>query len=178
MKGTTISEDQGRELDEKAPKPGMKFLCLGKRALSTFQPMRTSWASFPSATPIMSDLPPQLISNYDGAPIGSGTEASAEREKRREAERDALVSDTHQREASLLEDTQQLFTHLSAYLRGELSSTNLSRDPSLLAGENSAGFLPLLLLFRHLTLSSTAQSLLNSNYGGVQTVGEDESSNS
>ena len=78
----------------------------------------------------MSDLPPQLIQSYDGAPVGSGTEATAEREKRREAERDALVSDTHQREAALLEDTQQLFTHLSAYLRGELSSMCCSKHNS------------------------------------------------
>lgn len=86
--------------------------------------------SFILAVTIMSDLPPQLISNYDGAPVGSGTEATAEREKRKEAERDALVSDTHQREAALLEDTQQLFTHLSAYLRGELSSTLHSSPPN------------------------------------------------
>lgn len=70
----------------------------------------------------MADVPPQLVSSAAEA-AEMRSEAAGDREMRREAERNALVADTHQREATLLEDTQQLFTHLAAYLRGELSST-------------------------------------------------------
>lgn len=69
----------------------------------------------------MADVPPQLLPAADASEIRA--EAAGDREMRREAERIALVADTHQREATLLEDTQQLFTHLAAYLKGELSST-------------------------------------------------------
>ena len=70
----------------------------------------------------MADVPPQLLPSPTDA-SEMRTEAAGDREMRREAEKNALVADTHQREATLLEDTQQLFVHLSAYLRGELSST-------------------------------------------------------
>lgn len=70
----------------------------------------------------MTDLPPKLVPSFEDTPIGSSAEATSERQRRREAEREALVTDTHQREATLLEDTQLLFTHLAAYLKGELSS--------------------------------------------------------
>lgn len=69
----------------------------------------------------MTDVPPKLVPTIDAAEMQA--EASGDREARREAERSALVADTHQREATLLEDTQSLFVHLSAYLRGELSGT-------------------------------------------------------
>lgn len=77
----------------------------------------------------MADVPPQLVPTVDAAAVGTSPEATKERQKRREAEKDALVNDTHQREALLLEHTQQLFTHLQAYLRGELSSTQLVPEP-------------------------------------------------
>jgi hypothetical protein len=75
----------------------------------------------------MADVPPRLVTAVDEAAIGSTPEATRERQRRREAEREAIIADTHQREAVLLEDTQQLFTHLSAYLRGELSCTRPMR---------------------------------------------------
>lgn len=71
----------------------------------------------------MTDIPPQLVPSVDEASLGSTPEATKERQRRREAEREALIADTHQREAVLIEDTQSLFTHLAAYLKGELSST-------------------------------------------------------
>jgi hypothetical protein len=71
----------------------------------------------------MADSTPQATKLEDSASVGSTTDPADERQKRREAERDAIVADTHQREAALLEDTNQLFTHLAAYLKGELSST-------------------------------------------------------
>lgn len=72
---------------------------------------------------IMAESSTKTISPNEGIPVGPQTDSIDERQRRRESERDALVTDTHQREAALLEDTKSLFENLAAYLRGELSST-------------------------------------------------------
>ena len=69
----------------------------------------------------MSDLPPQFAPPIEESPSDAQYEAGDVKQSRREAEREALVADTNQREATVLEDTEQLFTQLAAYLRGELS---------------------------------------------------------
>jgi biogenesis of lysosome-related organelles complex 1 subunit 2 len=71
----------------------------------------------------MADTPPQSVSSMEEASVSAHSDSVGDRQSRKEAERDALAADTYQREATLLEDTNTLFTHLAAYLRGELSTT-------------------------------------------------------